>query len=158
MATKIQFCRNGHDTFLVGRSQGLCRICKKERDRINQAILRKKRIDLQICVVCGKIPLVTKRLCSNCTKFSKNWRDSDKKFVMDHYGAECACCKENNLVFLTIDHIAGNGAKRRKIEGNHVYRYLINNNFPSGYQVLCFNCNCAKRTQEHCPHQLLVRS
>lgn len=61
--------------------------------------------------------------------------------------------------FLTIDHIDGNGAEHRrtlKRGGITFYRWLINNGFPSGFQTLCYNCNCAKGQYGTCPHQLLV--
>ena len=29
-SSKKQFCKNGHDTFIVGRTKGWCNICKKE--------------------------------------------------------------------------------------------------------------------------------
>lgn len=68
--------------------------------------------------------------------------------VLTHYGGnppKCACCGENHILFLTIDHINGDGAEhKRRIKQNSVYRWLIKNNFPEGYQVLCYNCNCGK--------------
>ncbi len=67
------------------------------------------------------------------------------------YGGRCACCGEDELVFLAIDHINGNGAAQRKDLGNHLSRWLRNNNFPGGYQVLCHNCNWAKY-RGGCPH------
>ena len=34
-----------------------------------------------------------------------------------------------------------------------IYIWLKNNNFPEGFQVLCFNCNCGKaRNKGICPH------
>jgi hypothetical protein len=59
--------------------------------------------------------------------------------------------------FLTIDHIHDDGAeKRRTVEpgtGISLYRWLRKNSYPSGYQVLCFNCNQAKHIFGRCPHQ-----
>ena len=76
----------------------------------------------------------------------------------------CNCCGENQfLIFLTIDHIKGwknynepDLSKRRgskRLGGKDLYRYLQKNNFPTGYQVLCMNCNSAKSDDEVCPHQ-----
>ncbi len=79
-----------------------------------------------------------------------------KQQVIEHYGNKCACCGEETGVFLTIDHINGKGAEeRRKINskgGTSFYRYLVKNNFPDGYQVLCWNCNLAKHILGECPH------
>lgn len=72
----------------------------------------------------------------------------------------CACCDEDIIEFLTIDHIDGNGAehrrslsKGRKSCGKTIYSWLRRNNYPSGFQVLCFNCNWAKGVYGVCPHQ-----
>ncbi|MFF4026970.1 hypothetical protein ACFYY5_29380 [Nocardia elegans] len=58
---------------------------------------------------------------------------------------------------MTIDHINGNGAAHRRSLGKNagslqVWRSLIADNFPSGYQVLCWNCNVAKHIYGVCPH------
>ena len=85
-------------------------------------------------------------------RYSPAYRYKLKKDVLNHYGHKCACCGETTFEFLTLDHIDGNGAKHRKRVGN-VYSWLRKNNYPSGYQILCFNCNCAKGFYGKCPHQ-----
>jgi hypothetical protein len=77
-----------------------------------------------------------------------------RKRVFNHYGNKCACCGESNILFLSIDHINGGGTKhRQEIGRTPIYRWLIKNNFPEGYQTLCMNCNCAKAWWGKCPHQ-----
>jgi hypothetical protein len=84
--------------------------------------------------------------------------------VLDAYGRECKCCRETIEVFLTIDHIDNNGAEHRRDIGNGskslgssaFYRWLIKNNFPEGFQTLCWNCNRAKHLLGICPHQSSV--
>ena len=70
---------------------------------------------------------------------------------------ECACCGEKEFLFLSIDHINGGGNKHRKMTGgtggDHTYRWLVKNNFPEGFQVLCYNCNQAKGHYGQCPHK-----
>lgn len=66
----------------------------------------------------------------------------------------CNCCNENNIDKLTIDHINGGGRKHIKEVGNKIYRWTKKNNFPQGYQVLCFNCNLGKHNKSLCPHKL----
>lgn len=44
---------------------------------------------------------------------------------------------------LTIDHINGGGTRHRK-SVYHMYEWLKKNSFPSGYQVLCANCQTIK--------------
>lgn len=74
-----------------------------------------------------------------------------KTSIMTHYGGKCACCDESRLVFLTLDHINGGGTKHSKSLGGKLYRWIIKNNYPLGFQVLCFNCNWAK-SHGGCPH------
>lgn len=88
-----------------------------------------------------------------------------KRLVLSNYSyheLRCACCGENHIDFLTIDHINGGGTQHRtKVIGTQLYRWLIKNNFPSGYQVLCFNCNCAKGLKQNnnkCPHEAMKLS
>ena len=76
--------------------------------------------------------------------------------IIDAYGGKCACCGETRREYLTIDHINGNGRKqKREIEvrdPKSFYYWLKQNNYPKGFQVLCFNCNCGKSTYSVCPH------
>ena len=81
-----------------------------------------------------------------------------KEEVILHYGGSCVCCGESNIMFLTIDHIVGNGSQhRREIGirngGRPFYAWLRRQGYPPGYQVLCWNCNCAKGHYGFCPHQ-----
>jgi hypothetical protein len=90
-------------------------------------------------------------------------RKRARQAVLEHYsnGAlSCACCGENEEEFLTIDHVEGNGGKertalfgRRDAGGYRFYAWLIRNNYPSGYQVLCMNCNFSKRRGNICAHK-----
>jgi hypothetical protein len=116
---------------------------------------RKKRIFLGLCIHCGKRPPSTLRMCDECNNKVRERRRMDRELVLKHYGDECACCKENGRDFLTVDHVEGNG-KSHRTEVGDINRFLIKNNFPMGFQVLCFNCNCAKRASNKCPHQKLA--
>jgi len=63
----------------------------------------------------------------------------------------CPLGKKADPRFLSVDHING----RRKGDfstGMVVINYLIKHDFPKGYQILCFNCNCAKGHYGKCPH------
>jgi len=40
------------------------------------------------------------------------------------------------------------------IGGNGLPYWLKKNNFPPGFQVLCANCNFAKRNSRYCPHEI----
>ena len=78
-----------------------------------------------------------------------------QQIVFEHFGAKCACCGETEPCFLTVDHIGGGGGKLRH-KGRHgsIYIWLIKNNFPAGFQLLCTNCNHGRyRNGGICPHQ-----
>jgi hypothetical protein len=77
--------------------------------------------------------------------------------VLEAYGGKCACCGETEIKFLSIDHVEGNGAAHRRDVvksggGQQFWRWLKKNNYPSGFQVLCHNCNMAKAFYGSCPH------
>jgi len=94
-------------------------------------------------------------------------KEANKKrriIVLEYYSGKlpkCACCGESTYEFLSIDHINGGGNKHRKEmgmkngKGGNIYHWLIKNNFPEGYQVLCHNCNMAKGFYGICPHNVL---
>lgn len=87
-------------------------------------------------------------------------RQKRRAEVLVHYGGnppKCVCCGELEDSFLSIDHINNDGAKHRKEinvhSGDAFYLWLKKNNFPSGFQVLCYNCNMAKGIYGKCPHE-----
>jgi hypothetical protein len=73
------------------------------------------------------------------------------------YGGKCACCGESNRLFLTLDHINGDGNIERKAIQNRQYGTVgkaIREPDKSKYQILCYNCNCGKRRNKGiCPHK-----
>jgi hypothetical protein len=40
-----------------------------------------------------------------------------------------------------------------KLHGKDLYYWLEDNDFPSGFQILCWNCNFAKGSLGKCPHE-----
>lgn len=79
--------------------------------------------------------------------------------VLKYYSSEtpfCACCGEKTFEFLAIDHIKGDGNKHRKSirpkGGFIIVDWIIKNNFPPLFQILCHNCNNAKGFWGKCPH------
>lgn len=108
----------------------------KEKNNIYNAKNRK--------VICAKASVV---------------RAGDRMVCLVHYSGwppHCACCGELNTEFLAIDHINGDGAahRRRFGRGNSIYRWLINNRFPSSFRILCHNCNMSRGTYGYCPHDI----
>lgn len=104
-----------------------------------------------------KRPEVKTRYKSASQKLRYNLR----KTIIDHYGLYCHCqcgCTEDIYDFLTIEHLSGGGTKHQKERGEFgVYKDIINNNFPSNFTILCYNCNCAKAHKANkniCPRLL----
>ena len=93
----------------------------------------------------------------------KDSRKRIKFLVLSHYSInelpECACCGLNSDInFLSIDHIRGkkNYPKKQQVGGHNLYYFLNSNDYPEGYQVLCYNCNSGKSNKNECPHKLPV--
>lgn len=87
----------------------------------------------------------------------KEYRFKVKQLVYSKYcgkDIQCQCCGEKHIEFLSIDHINGGGTKLRNEHGRgYLYYWLVRNNFPTGYRVLCHNCNQAYGTYGKCPHE-----
>lgn len=102
-----------------------------------------------VCKECRKIvnPKYSKKYWEN------NYHYKQKFIVIAYYSMSEMCCRNcryNNIKALEIDHINNDGAKHRKeIKGGHLYSWLINNNFPDGFQVLCATCNALKRIESN---------
>ncbi len=127
------------------------------------------------CEVCIKIiwsPKSDQKLCGKPCRFlrkkfgdyaSQMWKkikeqgyyQSLRFRVIEGYGGICACCKEMEKAFLTIDHVNNDGYKERAqgLEGRTFLRYIIRNKFPSSYQILCWNCQLGKKICGVCPHR-----
>ena len=129
-----------------------------------------------ICIYCGKFPAkLDSKGCDAClkkkvdgtVKFSKNNKETISQYrllikhqVIEKYGNKCACCDEDNILFLTIDHKNNDGNKDR-IEIFGVknpatmswYLKLRREPLREDLQVLCFNCNLGKSINNGvCPH------
>ena len=98
--------------------------------------------------------------CRECTREQDRKRDPVKHRersrqrtiklraqVFAHYGTACTCCGTTEN--LTIDHVNGDG-KQHPRKGDSVYRWLIENEFPDGYQALCMSCNASKGRGQFC--------
>lgn len=95
----------------------------------------------------------------------RRYRKKLRMDVLTHYGGNpprCSCCGENEIRFLTIDHVHGDGKEQKKTigitgrsgHGDRFYRWLRQNDYPDiGLQVMCYNCNCSKgdNDKRFCP-------
>jgi len=142
------------------------------------------------CSACGEVkpdsefgpsnPNNPRPLLSDCkpcaTKRKNKWKKKNAKqlaprnnliyynlkmLVYDAYGNICACCGEDEISFLCVDHVKGDGAEHRKTvsAGITLYRHIRNEGFPKDkYQLLCRNCNWSKGPgpEGKCIHQKKV--
>lgn len=134
-----------------------------DRVRETHRKVREKRRAKGLCLRCATKAVLGKSSCTRHLKYAAQKmsakRLSNKMLVLETYGGpKCVCCGEKEPVFLTVDHIHGNGsAHRNKVtngfSGSPFYRWLIRQGFPPGFQVLCHNCNHAKHILGECPHR-----
>jgi len=96
---------------------------------------------------------------------TKRNQDRCRDEVYAAYGGyRCTCCGETERMFLSIDHVSNDGAAERKSGkysggGSAFYNWLRKTKFPSGYQVLCMNCQVGKHKNGGvCPHQTSLTS
>jgi len=84
-------------------------------------------------------------------KYMKNYFMKIKLEVFRHYSPELKCnkCGFSDLRALQIDHIFGGGVTHLKKTNGRLYPWIIKNNFPVGFQVLCANCNWIKRFENN---------
>lgn len=104
------------------------------------------------------------KMASNSRMYA--WKSKNLKelraAVNEMYGGKCACCGEDELLFLAVDHVNNDGAAERKASNRNFstttfLRDLIRFGEPqSKYQLLCMNCNWGKYRNGICPHQVLA--
>jgi predicted nucleic acid-binding Zn ribbon protein len=134
--------------------QPVCASCRR--------VLKEKHgnLSLPACLQCGT-PLLKRDsgqryFCAQCARERKRAsaaysRRKDREAAISHYGGRCAECGEEELLFLTIDHVSDDGAAHRQRVGPVINRWLRQNSYPSGFQVLCYNCNLRKGIRARSP-------
>ena len=108
----------------------------------------------------------------------KEIREDRRLKVLQHYSTRlsksdipcCNCCGEHlHIDFLAIDHIAGRRQMdsepelvklgySSKLKNNALIKWLIEYDYPEGFQILCHNCNQAKgmpKNNNICPHETI---
>lgn len=103
---------------------------------------------------------------ARCEKHLKIARETNirqyhkfRRQVMFHYSEgklECKKCGIKDYRVLQIDHIYNDGQKEKKEINPRMkkgcgtlffYYWIVKNNFPQRYQILCINCNHIKRME-----------
>jgi hypothetical protein len=96
-----------------------------------------------------EIPDVSRRqkLVVHC----RNARTRLRKQAIVAYGGKCELCSETYPHFLTIDHTCGDGAEHRTVvSAPLICRWLRRHNYPTGFRLLCWNCNCTAPNRRQC--------
>ena len=113
--------------------------------------------DAGLCRCGKKLDGLDKSRCTECREWDRLFLKRQRNQVIQHYGGKCVCCGETEYVFLALDHIEGNGNQHRLAVcgSKKILRmsWVIQNNFPPEFQILCHNCNMAKSICGICPHQ-----
>jgi len=125
-------------------------------------------METKICTKCGNEKPATEEnfykhknglhglasWCKECFQLYRNDHADDrnrkslgrKLLVLSNYGGSCSVCGITDPAFLTIDHINNDGSDQKFSDpsSRHLYDWLIRNNFPQGFQALCWNHNHLK--------------
>lgn len=148
-------------------------VVARETDSVEKGRSRRQRWhDKQRAVgrcACGREPISGKKSCARCLERVSKWqeengdkvkstarsrREAIRTKVITGYGGQCACCGEAEPMFLSIDHINNDGKSDPRRGGDRLYRWLIEQGYPAGYQLLCRNCNWGKHVNGgNCPHK-----
>lgn len=155
----------------------ICSFCRKEKSRSDYYCTYKDGVEIPSsrCKECSHlerkkhIAKDPKSYSLKLEKYRKEHREHlnelhklaarrNHEKVINFYGGKCACCGESRFEFLALDHINGDGGKLRKNgihpkTGKGLYAWIIRNNYPDIFQLLCHNCNFAKGAYGACPHE-----
>jgi hypothetical protein len=94
------------------------------------------------------------RTCKRRLAIKKTQKQRLKAEVLQHYSPTLTCqqCGFSDIRALSIDHIHGGGNEhRRRVStksGFRFYLWLKKHHFPSGFQVLCMNCQFIKAHEQ----------
>ena len=126
------------------------------------------------CSKCGEPAFGKYRMCQDCREenaskrreylqknpdyhatYLRDWNRKRRVTVIEHYGGECVCCRETTFEFLCINHKDGGGEKHRAEvgQGSHMVTWILDNNFPDFFNIMCHNCNQAIGYYGYCPHE-----
>ena len=123
-------------------------------------------METKICIDCNKEKEIKyfatsfgsndsfKNRCKAC--YALRYRLQLKYDFLLHFGCICSCCGETDFRLLTLDHIKNDGnVHREQFNEQQILSQARKENYPKDkYQVLCFNCNCGKSSNNGiCPHK-----
>ena len=82
----------------------------------------------------------------------KRWQ-----MVYSTLGGQCWCCGETHIEFLQVDANQGirehyNITDQKYRGGTNLWQWLIKNDFPDGFRLICKNCASSYLYKGYCPH------
>jgi hypothetical protein len=167
-ACNARSTRNGAKREQANLARGMCRDCGKqpcavgitrcaacnEKLAIAQQRLADKRKAEHRCTRCGANVLTSGRThCNKCIDEARERHNARKRRVMETYGGPvCVGCGEDEIRILQLDHVNKIGHQHALEIGDgdaprgrsKMYKWVEDNHFPPGFQVLCPNCNIKK--------------
>lgn len=138
----------------MNKTTKICSKCKKEKDlsEFYKKPNGKYKSRCKSCIIEDCKERYYKNRDRNLANM-KSYRDKARIAAINYYGGKCACCGENRIEFLAIDHINGGGRRHfRERSGMNLAVWLKINNYPEGYRVLCHNCNQSLGLYGYSPH------
>jgi hypothetical protein len=143
-------CKRGHfytveNTYKLKDGMRRCKKCARENDKKHRSTEKFRLKHNQYM-----------------RQYYPGWVRQLQEDTLTHYGngiMACVCCGEKRFLFLTIDHINGRTKeemKNYKYRGWQLKSFLRTNNYPKGYQTLCWNCNSGRQLNKGlCPHKIV---
>jgi len=129
-----------------------CKVCNRRRHR-KRYLKHRKGVLKHKAVLWREMTLEQRERRLKSTRL---WIKKRREKVIKHYGSRCKCCGETKIEFLEMDHINNDGAAhRRKLGYPSMYGWIVKNNYPKTFQILCSNCNMSKGRYGYCPHKKL---
>jgi hypothetical protein len=126
-----------------------CTKCRKvlTRDKFYKIRSTLSGLD-NYCKVCRKISAA-----GNRGRFADPYRFvKPAKIIIAKGNLACICCGNKNVDWLQIDHIIPVKGKRKGSHTSTIARKIISEELSSDeFQLLCANCNFAKKDLEKCP-------
>jgi hypothetical protein len=162
-------CMSSKETILFtknrARSSGVadwCKDCMKKYHELIPDRIRNYKVRSDKKHMAEKVVKTKEWRRQNPEKVRQYNRSNAQKYKLSAIRAYsdgkncCACCDENNIKFLSIDHMNDDGASHRKEvgSGSNMHVWLHTHAYPKGFQVLCFNCNLGRSVNGGvCPHK-----
>ncbi len=148
------------------KTQGLTRFYTGKP--CSQGHMAERAVSNKKCVICRNLDVAKwkKRNPIKVAIGAAAYHKGRRGQCFDILGHKCACCGEDQLIFLCVDHRNGGGNVHRRslgikqgTGGARFFKWLIEETIRIGrtairkqFRILCCNCNNAFAILGYCPH------